>query len=94
MRKRIALVTVLIGVGTVLGLVLLSVAEEEEPMRLVAVCEGEGTDTVKCTWVPMGQDFKRTVFDHWTIRWGACTPTRSLWEPGWLGGSTDERPVH
>jgi hypothetical protein len=56
MRKWIALVTVLIGVGTVLGLVLLSVAEEEEPMRLVAVCEGEGTNTVKCTWVPQGQD--------------------------------------
>ena len=56
MRKWIALVTVLIGVGTVLGLVLLSVAEEEEPMRLVAVCEGEGTNTVKCTWFPQGQD--------------------------------------
>ena len=56
MRKWIALVTVLIGVGTVLGLVLLSVAEKEESMRLVAVCEGEGTNTVKCTWVPLGQD--------------------------------------
>ena len=55
MRKWIALVTVLIGVGTVLGLVLLG-GGEEEPMKLVAVCEGEGTNTVKCTWVPLGQD--------------------------------------
>ena len=71
MRKWIALVTVLIGVGTVLGLVLLSVAEEEEPMRLVAVCEGEGTNTVKCTWVPRDR-IKRIVLDHWIVRWGAC----------------------
>jgi len=58
---------IVIGLGTgiavltaiILGLVYMDVSNDDDPMQLVAVCEGEGTKLVSCTWIPLDES-KRT----------------------------------
>ena len=54
---------IMIGLGTgiavltviILGLVYMNVSNDDDPMQLVAVCEGEGTKLVSCTWIPLDE---------------------------------------
>jgi len=54
---------IMIGIGTgmtvvtavILGLVYMNVSNDDDPMQLVAVCEGEGTKLVSCTWIPLDE---------------------------------------
>ena len=41
--------------GVVAGMELLG---EEEPMRLTSVCVGEGTQMVRCTWIPLDEELR------------------------------------
>jgi len=58
---------IMIGLGTgmavlttiILGLVYMDVSNDDDPIQLVAVCEGEGTKLVSCTWIPL-DEAKRT----------------------------------
>jgi len=58
---------IMIGLGTgmavltviILGLIYMNVSNDDDPIQLVAVCEGEGTKFVSCTWIPL-EESKRT----------------------------------
>ena len=49
-------VLVLVVGGAVAGVGMRS--EEEGPMRLVAVCVGEGTKVVSCQWIPLKEELQ------------------------------------
>jgi hypothetical protein len=59
------MIKVLIGIGAgvivftaiILGLVYGNT--NEGPMKLIAICNGEGTKSISCTWIPFDES-KRT----------------------------------
>ncbi len=63
-------------VGAVVGVVLVVggvVAEagllgEEEPMRLTSVCVGEGTQMVRCTWIPLDEELRTDAERELAVR--------------------------
>jgi hypothetical protein len=58
---------IMIGLGTgiavltaiILGLVYMDASNDDDPIQLVAICEGKGTKLVSCTWIPL-EESKRT----------------------------------
>jgi len=58
--RRKWVVGAVVGVAAVVGGVVAGVAllGEEEPMRLTSVCTGEGTQTVRCTWIPLDEELR------------------------------------
>ena len=56
MKKRIA--GAVVGVAVVVSGAVVGMPGEEEPMRLTSVCVGEGTQMVRCTWIPLDEELR------------------------------------
>ena len=51
-RRLIAATAILVALAAIVaGIGFLR--KDDAPMQLVSVCTGEGTQTVRCTWIPV-----------------------------------------
>ena len=60
MRVAVAIV---IAVTIAVTATLLLVSKSDPPMKMIAVCTGEGTQSVKCTWIPADES-ERTAAEQ------------------------------
>jgi hypothetical protein len=63
MKMKVKIVGAVVGVVAVVGVAVTGVGllreeKAEGPMRLVAVCIGEGTQTVGCMWIPLREELR------------------------------------
>ena len=58
----IGIAVLLIGSLVLFGITERSTNESSEPIKLMSVCVGEGTNTVECTFIPLDESL-RTPFE-------------------------------
>ena len=57
-RRLIAATAILVALVAVVGVSVYAI-RADRPMSLMAVCTGEGTQTVRCTWIPADEGFEK-----------------------------------
>jgi hypothetical protein len=60
MKNRIVAITIGVAVAIAIAAALFL---SGRPMKLIAVCSGENTQVVKCTWIPEDES-KRTAAEQ------------------------------